>query len=377
MKNRRDFLKLSGLASLGLAGGSALQGHAAEPVAQKPHEQRFNMSGYAAPKIEKVRIGIIGLGNRGPSHLETMRHIEGVEIRALCDLRPERVKAANKRLEGTIHKPTLYSGNKDEWMKLCEQEDLDLVIVTTPYYMHANMAVYAMEHGKHVASEVPAAATIEECWKLVETAERTRKHCMMLENYAYNFFQMLTLNMARRGFFGDVVHGDCAYNTSKMGNNFSKSMYWDMWWLKLYGSKKGNIYPTHGLGPVCQIMNINRGDRFDYLVSMESNDFMMRAKAQELAAKDDFFKPFAEKNYRGNMSTTIIRTVKGRTIMVQHDATSPRGPHTMIHGITGTKGIGPGISATRRGFPKISTAGYRRRSTTPWSRNIRRRSSPG
>ena len=297
------------------------------------------MSGYAAPKIEKVRIGIIGLGNRGPSHLETMRHIEGVEIRALCDLRPERTLAAKKRLEGTIHKPTLYSGNKDEWMKLCEQEDLDLVIVTTPYYMHADMAVYAMEHGKHVASEVPAAATIEECWKLVETAERTRKHCMMLENYAYNFFQLLTLNMARQGFFGEIVHGDCAYNTSKMGNNFSKSMYWDMWWLKLYGSKRGNIYPTHGLGPVCQIMNINRGDRFDYLVSMESNDFMMRAKAQELAAQDDFFKPFAEKTYRGNMNTTIIRTVKGRTIMVQHDATSPRGPHTMIHGITGTKGM--------------------------------------
>jgi hypothetical protein len=327
------------LASISLAGGSALQGHAAEPVSLETHEQRFNMSGYAAPKIEKVRIGIIGLGIRGPSHLDTMRRIEGVEIRALCDLRPERAKAAHELLDGTIHKPTLYSGNKDEWMKLCEQEDIDLVIVTTPYYMHADMAAYAMEHGKHVASEVPAAATIEECWKLVETAERTRKHCMMLENYAYNFFQMLTLNMARRGFFGDVVHGDCAYNTSKMANNFSKSAYWDMWWLKLYGSKKGNIYPTHGLGPVCQIMNINRGDRLDYLVSMDSNDFMMRAKAQELAAKDDFFKPFAEKNYRGNMSSTLIRTVKGRTIMVQHDATSPRGPHTMIHSITGTKGL--------------------------------------
>ena len=297
------------------------------------------MSGYAAAKIEKVRIGIIGLGNRGPGHLETMRSIEGVEIRALCDLRPERTLAANKRLEGTIHRPTLYSGNKDAWMKLCEQEDLDLVIVTTPYYMHANMAVYAMQHGKHVASEVPAAATIEECWRLVETAEQTRRHCMMLENYAYGFFQVLTLNMARRGFFGEIVHGDCAYNTSKMGNNFSKTMYWDMWWLKRYGSHHGNIYPTHGLGPVCQIMNINRGDRFDYLVSMESDDFMIRAKARELAATDDFFKPFAEKTYRGNMSTTIIRTVKGRTIMLQHDATSPQGPHSVIHGITGTKGM--------------------------------------
>ena len=362
MNNRRDFLKLSGLASLGLAGGSALTGFAAESTAGKSQAPRFNMSGFAAPKIEKVRIGIIGLGNRGPSHLETMKLIEGVEVRALCDLRPERVQAANKRLEGSIHKPTLYSGNKDEWMRLCEQEDVDLVIVTTPYYMHANMAAYAMEHGKHAASEVPAAATLEECWKLVETAERTRKHCMMLENYAYGFFQVLTLNMARRGFFGDIVHGECAYNTSKMANNFSKTNYWDMWWLKLYGSKKGNIYPTHGLGSVCQIMNINRGDRFDYLVSMESNDFMMGAKAKELAATDDFFKPFADKDYRGNINTTTIRTVKGRTIMVQHDGTSPRGPHTVIHGITGTKGMAleyplpPRISKDLNGW--VSQAEY-------------------
>ncbi|MCX6224937.1 MAG: Gfo/Idh/MocA family oxidoreductase [Bacteroidia bacterium] len=337
--NRRDFLKWTGLAGLGLAGSSLMNGFASSPDYLKSLKQRFNMSGFVAPKIEKVRIGIIGLGNRGPGHLETMRMIEGVEIRALCDLLPERAVAAKKRLDGTIHNPTLYSGNKDEWMKLCEQEDIDLVMITTPYYMHADMAVYAMEHGKHVASEVPAAATIEECWKLVETAERTRKHCMMLENYAYGFFQMLTLNMARKGFFGEIVHGECAYNTSKMGNNFSKNMYWNMWWLRLYSSKKGNIYPTHGLGSVAQIMNINRGDRFDYLVSMESNDFMMRAKAQELAVKDEFFKPFADKNYRGNINTSIIRTVKGRTLMVQHDATSPRGPHTVIHGITGTKGM--------------------------------------
>jgi hypothetical protein len=337
--NRRAFFKRTGLAGLGLAGTPLINGFASAPDHQKSHKQRFNMSGYAAPKIEKVRVGIIGLGNRGPSHLQTMRYIEGVEIRALCDLRPERTAAARKRLDGTTHNPTLYSGNKDEWMKLCEQEDVDLVIISTPYYMHADMAVYAMEHGKHVASEVPVAATLEECWKVVETAERTRKHCMMLENYAYGFFQVLTLNMARKGFFGEIVHGECAYNTSKMKNNFSKTTYWDMWWLKLYASKRGNIYPTHGLGSVCQIMNINRGDRFDYLVSMESNDFMMRAKARELATTDDFFKPFADKTYRGNINTSIIRTVKGRTIMVQHDATSPRGPHTVIHGITGTKGM--------------------------------------
>lgn len=143
--------------------------------------------------------------------------------------------------------------------------------------------------------------------------------------------------MARQGFFGEIVHGECAYSTSKMGSNFSKTAYWEMWWLKQYANRKGNIYPTHGLGPVCQIMDINRGDKLDFLVSVESKDFMMGAKAKELAKADDFYKPFVDKDYRGNMNTTIIKTTKGRTIMLQHDATSPS-PHNLIHGIYGTKG---------------------------------------
>lgn len=336
MKTRRNFLRIASLASLGLAAGLP-ESHASLIEGRRTRRQKFNMSGYAAPKLEKVRIGIIGLGQRGPAHLETIKHVEGAEIRALCDLRPEKVAAASHMLEGTIHKPELYSGSEEAWKKLCEQKDLDLVIITTPWYLHTTMAVFAMEHGRHVASEVPAAGTLEECWQLVETAEQTRMHCIMLENYSYLPFQLLTLNMARQGFFGEVVHGDCAYNTSKMGNNFSKTMYWNMWWLRQYASRRGNIYPTHGLGPVAQIMNINRGDKFEFLVSVESNDFMMQAKARELAATDDFFQPFADKTYRGNMSVTTIRTTRGRTIMLQHDATSPS-PHNLIHGIYGTMG---------------------------------------
>ena len=348
---RRDFLKLVGLTGIGVAGAGVTQGFYRKDLTlegppdlpqiirqyEQSHVQRFNMSGFAAPKISTVRVGVIGLGQRGPSHVKRMSILEGVEIKALCDLQHERAEAAKKMLEGKGHNPTLYAGGRDEWKKLCERDDLDLVIVTTPWYMHAQMAIYAMEHGKHVASEVPAAGTLEECWKLVETAERTKKHLMMMENYAYMEFQLLTLNMARKGFFGEVVHGDCAYNTSKMGNNFSKTLYWDMWWLKQYAWRKGNIYPTHGLGPVTQIMDINRGDRLDFLVSVDSNDFMMNNRAKELAEKDDFFRPFTGKDYRGNMSVTTIRTKKGRTIMVQHDATSPS-PHSLIHGISGTKG---------------------------------------
>jgi len=347
---RRNFLKLTGIAGLSIFSRGTVKGYASESENpdksdipqlsknyKKTHKQKFNMSGYAAPKIDTVRIGIIGLGQRGPAYMRNMSRIEGVEIKALCDLRPQKAKEAKKRLGNTRHNPDIYAGSKDVWEKLCQRDDIDLVIVTTPWYMHTAMSVYAMNHGKHVASEVPAAGTIEECWQLVETAERTRKHLMMMENYCYMPFQLLTLNMARKGFFGEVVHGDCAYNTSKMKNNFNKNKYWDMWWLKQYASRKGNIYPTHGLGPVAQIMDINRGDKFEFLVSVESKDFMMATKAEELAATDDFFKPFVGKDYRGNMSITTIKTAKGRTIMLQHDATSPS-PHNLIHGIYGTKG---------------------------------------
>jgi hypothetical protein len=347
--NRRKFFEKTGLIGLGLAGSGILQ-RSTQAMAlngemdtarlskqlEKAHVQRFNMSGFAAPPIEKVRIAIIGTGNRGPNYIDNMRHVEGAEFKALCDIRPDKVQAAKVRLAGTKHDPDVYSGAED-WKRVCERDDIDLVIITTPFYMHTVMAVYAMNHGKHVVTACPAAATIQECWDLVETAEKTRRHCKMSEDVNYMPFHLLTLNMARQGGFGEVVHGDCAYNSSKMANNFSKTFYWDMWWLKQYASRRGNIYPTHGLGPVSSIMNINRGDKFEFLVSIESNDFMMKAKAQELAATDDFYKPFAADNYRGNMNVTLIRTTMGRTIMLQHDATDPS-PETYIHGIYGTKG---------------------------------------
>lgn len=348
---RREFLKWTGFAAgLGLAAKGINLGYAAETqsadksdavagtkTGQTSPVQKFNMSGYAAPKIRNVRVGIIGLGQRGPSLMKNLIQVEGVEIKALCDLRPEIAERAGRILRNTDHHPELYSGSENEWKKVCQRKDIDLVVVTTPWYMHAAQSIYAMNQGKHVACEVPAAGTIEECWQLVETAEETKQHLMMLENYSYMWFQLLTLNMARQGYLGEIVHADCAYNTSKLSNNFNKNLYWNMWWLRQYANRRGNIYPTHGLGPVCQIMNINRGDRLDFLVSVESKDFTMQKKAQELAQTDKFFEEFAVKEYRGNMNTSVIRTVQGRTIMLQHDATSPS-PHNLIHGIYGTEG---------------------------------------
>jgi hypothetical protein len=338
--NRREFIKYTGLAGAGLLAGcspkDALVGSANNSDFAKNRVQTFNMSGYAAPPIEIVRLGFIGLGNRGPGHLMHASLLEGVQIKALCDLRPESIAAAQKRIKGPGHNPDIYTGGEDEWKKVCDRKDIDVVYIATPWHLHTPMALYAMEQGKHVCLEIPAATTIEECWQLVETSERTRMHCVMLENNCYDFFELMTLNMARQGFFGDIIHGECAYIHYLLEHNFSKTMYQDMWRLKQNFSRNGNLYPTHGLGPISQIMDINRGDKMEYLVSMSSNDFMMGARAKELAANDEFWKPYADKDYRGNMNTTSIRTHKGRTIMLQHDVTSPR-VYSRIHLVSGTK----------------------------------------
>ena len=343
--NRRDFLKITGLAALGIAGyqfsgcknkTATETTHDHQDHFKNSHDQKFNMWGYAAPKLDKVRIGNIGIGGRGAGALNRLKRIDGVEIKAICDLNPDRIDEGLKRLENIGYKPDTYSGGQDEWKKVCERNDIDLIYITTSWDMHAPVAVYAMEHGKHAVVEVPAALTIDECWQLVETSENTRQHCMMLENCCYDFFEMLTLNMARQGFFGDIVHGEAAYIHTF---NFDPDNTTKIWRRIENINRNGNLYPTHGLGPVCQIMDINCGDKMDFMVSVSGNDFMMADVYKKAAENNDFWKPYAEqavKSHRGNMNTTTIRTNKGRTIMLQHDITSPN-VYSRIHKISGTK----------------------------------------
>lgn len=329
--NRRDFIRISTIAGMTLAGQTAI---ATNTLANQ--STTFNMCGYAAPKIDTVRIGIVGLGNRGPGAVQRISKIDGVEIKALCDIRRDRAEKAKALLDKTPHKPDLYADTEDAWKKMCDRKDLDLIYIATPWKLHAPMAVYAMEQGKHTAIEVPAAVTLEECWQLVDTSEKTKKHCVILENCCYDFFELLTLNMARQGYFGEVVHAEGAYIHALLESNFSKTGYYDMWRLK-ENLRNGSLYPTHGLGPIAQALNVNRGDRMDYLVSVSTNDFMMAARAKELSATDSFYKPYEGKTFRGNMNTTTIRTVNGKTMMIQHDVTSPR-PYSRIHLVSGTKG---------------------------------------
>ncbi|MCU0362910.1 MAG: Gfo/Idh/MocA family oxidoreductase [Bacteroidales bacterium] len=314
---------------------------------RKSHTQKFNMSGYAAPAIPLVRVGVIGLGDRGSGAVERLSYIEGVEIRALCDLRQVAVEGSQKYLRSIGREPAReFHGSEEIWKQVCEMNDIDLIYTCTPWVLHTPISVYAMENGKHVACEVPIARTVDEAWQLVETSERTRKHCMMLENCCYDFFELLTLNMARQGLFGDMIHGEGAYIHNLMGYNFKKpddnrqsdGAYTGMWRLKENATRNGNLYPTHGLGPVCQALNINRGDRMDYLSSVSTNDFSMAQRQSELLKNDQFYGEWKDSSFRGNMNTTIIKTVLGKSIMVQHDVSSEQ-PYSRIHLVKGTQGM--------------------------------------
>ena len=337
--DRRKFLRNLTLGAGALA-ATGLETHAEDQPQRRPRANTdVNMCGYAAQKLNVVRIGIVGLGQRGSGAVERLSYIDGVEITALCDKYPDRVEAAQKTLE-KMKRPRAraYSG-EEGWKALCESKDVDLVYTPTPWHLHTPIALRAMNNGKHAATEVPAAVTMDECWQLVETSERTKRHCMMLENCCYDFFELLTLNMARNGMFGEIVHAEGAYiHDLSKDWLFNKNAYADMWRLKENAKRNGSLYPTHGLGPVAQCMDINRGDRMDYLVSVSSADFTLGEMAVAYAKNDPFFNEYTGKNYRGNMNTTTVRTVKGKTIMIQHDVSSPR-PYSRIHLLSGTKGF--------------------------------------
>lgn len=349
--NRRNFLKSATAGTggllltslLGYGSSDELNGSVKESLRKsKNRKQVFNMCNFAAPAIPVVRIGYVGLGSRGGWAVDRMTNVKEVEIKALCDVREVAVKSSQETLKKRGRPAAAeYFGSVDAFKKMCERDDIDLVYIVTPWEWHTPMALYAMEHGKHVACEVPAARTLEEAWQLVETSERTKKHCMQLENCCYDFFEALTINMAQQGVFGEIVHGEGAYIHALLEGMFGKSANptdAPVWRWK-ENQKTGNLYPTHGLGPVAQAMDINRGDKFEFLTSMSSNDFMMEALAGQLAGSGDpYYKQFTGKHYRGNINTSVVKTYNGKTIMVQHDVSSPR-PYSRIHTLSGTKGF--------------------------------------
>lgn len=285
--------------------------------------------GLCSAPLDTVRVGFIGLGMRGPGAVYRFTQIEGTSVKALCDLYPERVEAAQKILtDNNLPRAAAYSG-EEGWKQLCERDDIDLVYIVTPWILHTPIAVYAMEHGKHVAIEVPAAMDLKECWELVNTAEKTRLHCMMLENCVYDFFELTTLNMAQQGLFGEVLHVEGAYI-----HNLEEfwPAYQGNWRLDYNEKHRGDVYATHGMGPACQLLDIHRGDKMNYLVAMDCKAVTGPEIVKKQTGKDspDF--------QNGDHTMTMIRTENGKTIHIQHDVMNPR-PYSRMYQLTGTEGF--------------------------------------
>ena len=337
---RRSFLK----STLAVGAAAGLSAGSAEPQEElqrpRPAGNR-SVAGLVAPKLETVRVGLIGVGERGSGFVRHFSNIEGARITAICDTHTLVLdRAARIMAELGESAPALYSGDDYAYRELLERSDVDIVVIATPWRWHAIMAAEAMESGKHAFVEVPAVTTVEEAWWLVDTSERTQMNCMMLENVCYGRDELMVLNMVRQGLFGELLHGEAAYIHElrwQMKEIDYKTGSWRTFW---HTKRNGNLYPTHGLGPIAQYMDINRGDRFDYMNSMSSPAVGRAAYAHRE------FPPEHGRNaldyITGDMNTSLIKTKKGRTIMVQHDTSTPR-PYSRHNLIQGTNGVFAGF----------------------------------
>jgi predicted dehydrogenase len=280
--------------------------------------------------LPTVRVAFIGLGMRGPGAVSRMTHIPGVEIVALCDVEQKNTEKVNKRLEERgFPKALEFYGDTSVWRQVTALPNVDLIYVATDWASHAVIGVQAMKDGKHVAIEVPSAVTLEEIWDLINTSEQTRKHCMQLENCVYDFFELTTLNMVQNGLLGEVIHGEGAYIH---GLQPYWDQYWNNWRMDFNRTHRGDVYPTHGLGPICQAMNIHRGDKLNFLVSVDTKAIGNPAYIKEKTGEE-------VTGFRaGDHTSTLIRTENGKSILIEHNVTSPR-PYDRMYQLTGTKGF--------------------------------------
>ena len=326
--NRRDFIKKSTLFGAGVV---------MSPLLAEKHKQPSTLPGVKkASPIENVRIGFVGVGGMGSAHCRNLLGIEGAELRAVCDIVPEKVERIQKWcVEAGKRKPDAYTRGEYDFKRMCERDDLDLVITATPWKWHVPVAVTALRSGKHMAIEVPAAVTLDGCWELVETAEKEEKYCLMLENCCYDRSELAVLNMVRKGMFGELIHGAGGYLHDLRALKFSEKGE-GLWRTDHSVKRDGNLYPTHGLGPIAECMNINRGNNFDYMISMSSKSRGL----QEFADKEfGAGSPKGKMKFKlGDVNVSLIRTHKGETITVYHDCNLPR-PYSRINMIQGTKGI--------------------------------------
>ncbi|MEM1085159.1 MAG: Gfo/Idh/MocA family oxidoreductase [Verrucomicrobiota bacterium] len=327
-----------------------------------------SMGDFAAPKLETVKVAIIGVGARGPTHLSHAAAAEGTVIVGVCDLQEGAAKRGVQlalKADAERHKEVKpYFGGEHAYRKMLAETKPDVVWIATPWKWHAPMAIDAMKAGAHAFVEVPLGTTLEELWEIVDVSEKTRRHCMMMENVNYGREELMFLNMCRQGVFGELLHGEAAYIHELRGQmrQYESGRGTGSWRTLHWAEENGNLYPTHGLGPVAQYMNLARGeDNFRRLVSFSSPARNHELYAKEVlgpdskSAKLDFSKG-------GDMNTSIIKTTLGRTVMVQWDESSPR-PYNRLNLIQGTRG-------TAAGFPNRLALDYTWKTATPELRKV-------
>ena len=299
--------------------------------------QTQTMCNFAAPPMERIRVGFVGIGERGTTAVFRVSGIPGTETAALADLRRDQCERAKAWLEerGRPGAKRIHGGEEESWKAVCDDPDVDVVYVTAPAPLHPRIVLYALRAGKHVLTEVPGAQTLDEAWEIVETCEKARRHCMMLENCCYGEMEMLAWNLAHKGLLGTLVHAEGGYIHNlvwrQLEDNFRNRANFGGGTVHGFG----NTYPTHALGPICLYMDVNRGDRMQSVVSMSSLAAANREFAEATYPPDSWQR--RTEWLTGDMNTSIIRTARGRTIMMQYSTASPR-PYSRINLVQGTKG---------------------------------------
>ncbi len=294
------------------------------------------MLGIPFEKHETVRIAIVGTGLRGRSILGELLAIEGVKITALCDVVEDKVRRAAAMVTKAGHaEPAMFFNGEKDFERLVQRDDIDFVYTATPWPWHTPVSLAAMRAGKHVGSEVPIATSVDDCWELVETSEKTRRHCLMMENCCYGNSELTVLRMVREGVFGTLLHGEAAYLHDLRALLFEDKDE-GLWRRLPHTLRNANFYPTHGLGPVAQYMGVHRGDRFEYMVSMSSVEAGLSEWRDAKVPKDS--PKWKEKYVAGDMNSSLIKTARGRTILLQHDVVNAR-PYSRLNNLQGSKAI--------------------------------------
>ena len=378
---RRDLIKTVSAAGAGL-GLSQLgfpDAASADPV--DPPALADSMMGVKFDPRDVVRVAIVGTGLRGRSVLKELLGVGNVRITALCDIVPEKVAAAKAQLKAAGHdyEPGVYTKGDRDFENLCLRDNIDIVYTATPWDWHVPVCLAALNNGKHAATEVPAAYTVADCWKLVDASEKMRRHCIMLENCCYGYNELLVLQMARAGLFGELKHGGAAYNHDLRRILFETKDE-GLWRRAAHLNRNGNLYPTHGLGPVAWYLDIHRGDKFEYLVSMSTPEFGLTKWREDHVPRDD--PRWKEKYVCGDLNSSLIKTARGRTIRLEHNVSSPR-PYSRVNSIEGTKGLfedyPPRIYIEGRGQHDRWTPvdEYKQQYEHPWWRDQGERASSG